>query len=108
MNREEILEIRKDFPYLDMGSKSEKIVYLDNAATSQRPLKAIKAVDHYCKYKNANPHRVVLHYLSDESTRAYEKSRTTVQKFINAKKVPRLLYKKCYGNLEFNCIFLWN
>lgn len=91
MNREEILEIRKDFP-LRYGSKREKIVYLDNAATSQRPLKVIKAVDHYCKYKNAT--NIGAHYLSDEFTRAYEKSRITVQKFINAKKSSEIIFTR--------------
>lgn len=83
MNKSEIMEIRKDFLYLDENKVGKKVIYLDGAATSQRPIQVIEAVSNYYNYKNANPHRGA-HYLSVESTDIYEKSRERVRKFINA------------------------
>ena len=53
----DIKEIRKDFPYLDGAKVGRDVIYLDTAATSQKPRQVIEAVDSYYKYKNANPHR---------------------------------------------------
>ena len=76
--------VRADFPILDqMHHDDVPLVYLDNAATSQKPLQVIEAVDEYYRRFNANVHRGI-HKLSEEATTAYEKARIKVQRFINA------------------------
>lgn len=80
MNREEVLKIRKDFPYLDI---EKDIVYLDNAATTQKPKEVLKALTDYYKSENGNPHRGA-HYLAMAATDAYESSRDYVAKFLGA------------------------
>ncbi len=76
-------EIRKDFPILERLVNGRRIVYLDNAATSQKPIQVINAiVEFYTKY-NANIHRG-LHTLSQEASQLYEEAHEVVAKFINA------------------------
>ena len=76
--------IRKDFPILSRKVNGKPLVYFDNAATSQTPLKVINSiVDYYSNY-NANIHRGV-HTLSQEATDKYEQARLTIQKHFNAK-----------------------
>ena len=76
-------EIRKDFPILDRMVRGRKLVYLDNAATTQKPRQVIDALVHYYEHYNANIHRG-LHTLAEEATRAYEESRAKVGGFIHA------------------------
>ncbi len=76
-------EIRKDFPILDRMVRGRKLVYLDNAATTQKPRQVIDALVHYYEHYNANIHRG-LHTLAEEATSAYEASRAKVGRFINA------------------------
>lgn len=74
-------DIRKDFPILQRKVHDKRLVYLDNAATSQKPKQVIDAlVDYYSRY-NSNVHRSV-HTLGEEATEAYESSRTRVARFI--------------------------
>ncbi|MEM3137996.1 MAG: cysteine desulfurase [Thermofilaceae archaeon] len=73
-------EIRKDFPLLE----DRGIIYLDNAATSQKPIQVIKAVERFYRVYNANIHRG-LHVLSREASREYEEAHDVVARFINAK-----------------------
>lgn len=73
-------QIKNDFPIL----QDENLVYLDNAATSQKPYQVIKAISDYYQTKNANVHRGV-HRLSDESTLIYEQARQTISQFFGAK-----------------------
>ena len=68
---EKIEQIRADFTYLDEEKTRKKIIYLDNAATSQKPIQVIDAVSNYYKYQNANPHRGA-HHLSILATNLYE------------------------------------
>ncbi len=76
-------EIRKDFPILERTINGRRLIYLDNAATTQKPLPVIEAIrEFYTKY-NANIHRG-LHTLSQEASEKYEKAHETVAKFINA------------------------
>ncbi len=75
--------VRGDFPILDTQVGAHTLVYLDNAATAQKPQAVIDAVSHYYASTNANIHRGV-HYLSGEATDAYDKARITVAKFLNA------------------------
>jgi cysteine desulfurase/selenocysteine lyase len=70
-------EIRADFPILDREVHGKPIAYLDNGATSQKPLAVIDALDHYWRRQNANVHRGV-HTLSEEATAAYERARRVV------------------------------
>jgi len=75
--------IRQDFPLLSRSSRGVPLVYLDNAATTQKPQQVIDAVSRYYGHYNANVHRGV-HEVAEEATRAYEASRSAVVRFINA------------------------
>lgn len=88
-----VLEIRKDFPYLDEQKVGKKIIYLDNAATSQKPKSVIDAICDYYSYQNGNPHRGA-HYLSVTSTEIYENTRKRVKNFLNAKKSNEIIFTK--------------
>ncbi len=79
----DVNKIREDFPVLNQKINGYPLTYLDNAATTQKPIQVIQAVDDFYKIKNANIHRGA-HYLSNLATELYEQSRQTVQKFINA------------------------
>jgi cysteine desulfurase/selenocysteine lyase len=75
--------IRRDFPILHQKVYGHDLVYLDNAATSQKPKSVIDAISHYYESGNANIHRGV-HYLSEHATEEHEAARRTVQTFLNA------------------------
>jgi cysteine desulfurase/selenocysteine lyase len=79
----DVTAVREDFPILDTQVGAHSLVYLDNAATAQKPQAVIDAVSHYYAATNANIHRGV-HYLSAEATDAYDRARITVAKFLNA------------------------
>ena len=79
----DVEEIRKDFPILNRRVKGRRLVYLDNAATSQKPVQVINAVKEYYEKYNANVHRG-FHTLSQEASELYEKAHEVVAKFINA------------------------
>ncbi len=81
--RLDIEKIRADFPILHRTVHGKPLVYLDNAATSQKPRSVIDAVSRYYEEENANIHRGV-HYLSERATEDYEAARKTVQAFLNA------------------------
>jgi len=76
--------IREDFPILKQKIYGRDLVYLDNAATSQKPRQVLDAMDEYYKTSNANVHRGV-HGLSVQATNLFERARNNVQSFINAK-----------------------
>ena len=78
-----IQKIKQDFPILQRRINGRRLVYLDNAATSQRPVQVIKAVVDFQKKHNANVHRG-LHTLSEEASGLYEKARETAAQFIGA------------------------
>lgn len=78
-----VQEIRKDFPILQRSMNGHPLVYLDNAASSQKPLQVLKSMDQYYIYSHANVHRGV-HQLSQEATDLFEKARHTVASFINS------------------------
>ncbi|HEX2923294.1 MAG TPA: cysteine desulfurase [Chloroflexota bacterium] len=75
--------VRADFPILDREVHGKKLVYLDNAATSQKPRSVIDALNSYYERYNSNVHRGI-HTLSEEATDAYEQSRLKVARFIKA------------------------
>lgn len=79
----DLASLRAEFPILARQVNGQPLVYLDNAATSQKPLAVIQAMDDYYRHTNANIHRG-LHTLSQEATDAHELAREKVQGFINA------------------------
>jgi len=78
-----INDIQKEFPILSRVVKGKPLVYLDSAATTQKPLAVIDAMDRYYRTYNANVHRGIYH-ISEEATQAYEGARDKVATFINA------------------------
>ena len=80
----DVATVRKDFPILGRSLRGLPLTYLDNAATSQKPLAVIKALERYYSEQNANVHRGV-HLLSEEATTAYEAARGSVAKFLGLK-----------------------
>jgi len=79
----DVNEIRKDFPILDRKIRGKPLVYLDNAATTQKPRQVIDTLVHYYEHYNANIHRG-LHTMAEEATAAYEEARVKAGRFINA------------------------
>lgn len=79
----DVQAIRQQFPILSRTVKGKPLVYLDNAATTQKPLAVIEALTHYYSYYNANIHRGI-HTLAEEATAAFEATRDSVQHFIGA------------------------
>src|ERR1044071_1433958 len=75
--------IRRDFPILRQSVRGYPLVYLDNAATSQKPQSVIDALVRYYQEDNSNVHRAV-HALSERSTAAYEGARVRISNYINA------------------------
>lgn len=86
-------KIRKDFPILYRKVHGKQLVYFDNAATSQKPLRVLQVIDEFYKTSNANIHRGV-HQLSSEATHAYEESRKKVKKFISAKSGAEIVFTR--------------
>jgi cysteine desulfurase/selenocysteine lyase len=79
----DVNQVRADFPILDRQVHGKPLIYLDNAATSQKPEAVIASMSDYYRRYNANIHRGV-HTLAEEATTAYEKARRKVGRFINA------------------------
>jgi len=89
----DIHKIRADFPVLDQKIYGKDFVYLDNGATTQKPLHVIDIVSNFYKETNSNIHRGV-HFLSEKSTEAYENARKKVQQFIHAKHEHEVIFTK--------------
>lgn len=87
----DVKEIRKQFPILHQQVNNKPLVYLDNAATSQKPLSVIEAIDDYYRRYNSNVHRGV-HTLGTMATDAYEGAREKVKKFINARSTEEIIF----------------
>ena len=85
--------IRRDFPILSTTVYDRPLVYLDNAATTQKPLCVLDAMRHEYLNANANVHRGV-HYLSQQATELHEAARETVRRFINAGKTEEVIFKR--------------
>lgn len=86
-------KIISDFPILSRELNGKRLVYLDNAATSQKPVQVIKALTHYYEYYNANIHRG-LHTLSEEATCAYEETREKIRDFIEAGSERQIIFTR--------------
>lgn len=87
----DVQRVREDFPVLHQQVHDKPLVYLDNAATTQKPAAVIEAVKHYYEHDNANIHRGV-HTLSERATRAYEQARVKAQHFINARDSKEIVF----------------
>lgn len=85
--------IRADFPILQRQVYDKPLVYLDNAASSQKPTAVLTMMDDYYRRYNANVHRGV-HTLSEEATMAYEGAREKVARFINAKSTKEVIFTR--------------
>ncbi|MCT1227852.1 cysteine desulfurase [Lactococcus lactis] len=85
--------IKKDFPVLNQIVNDEPLVYLDNAATTQKPLEVLAAIKDYYENDNANVHRGV-HTLAERATEKYEAAREKVRQFINAKSTKEVLFTR--------------
>ncbi len=87
----DVEKIRKDFPILNIKIDGKPLVYLDNAATTQKPQTVIDSISYYYTYENANVHRG-LHFLSELATDEYEKARAKVKTFINAMSASEIVF----------------
>ncbi len=101
----DINKIREDFPILKTEVYSKPLVYLDNAATTQKPQVVIDTISHYYEHLNSNIHRGV-HKLSQLATDNYEAARKTVQNFINAKSVEEIIFTR--GTTESLNLFAYS
>ncbi|MCG8607938.1 cysteine desulfurase [bacterium] len=87
----DVYKIRQDFPILQKTVHGYPLVYLDNAASAQRPKQVIDVVNYYYSNQHANIHRGV-HHLSETATKEYEVARRAVQRFINAKASHEIIF----------------
>jgi cysteine desulfurase / selenocysteine lyase len=88
-----VQEIRKQFPILDQEVNGHPLVYLDSAATSQKPISVIEAINDYYRKHNSNVHRGV-HTLGTRATDGYEGAREKVRKFINAASTEEVIFTR--------------
>lgn len=89
----DVPRLREDFPILRQRIRGKPLVYLDNAATSQKPQAVIDAMTHFYAAENANIHRGV-HYLSERATAAYDGVREKVARFINAASIQEVIFTR--------------
>src|ERR1043166_9447835 len=87
----DVEKIRQDFPVLKQTVHGKPLVYLDNAATAQKPFAVIDAIRKFHEVDCANIHRGV-HELSQRSTAAYEETRTRAKRFMNSKSKSELIF----------------
>src|SRR6266851_9691466 len=85
--------LRNDFPILDQKVHGHPLLYLDNAATTQKPRAVIDALRHYYEQDNANVHRGI-HELSNRATAAFETARSRAAKFINARSPEEIIFTR--------------
>ncbi len=88
-----IRNYRADFPILDQMVNGKPLVYLDNAATSQKPVAVLDTLETYYRTYNANVHRGI-HTLSEQATNAYEEARAKIARFINAAAPAEVIYTR--------------
>ena len=87
----DVARIRQDFPILHQEVNGRPLIYLDNAATTQKPQAVIDALVHYYQHDNANIHRGI-HTLAERATQAYEATRQAAQQFINARELEEIIF----------------
>ena len=88
-----VAAVRADFPALAQTVHGRPLVYLDNAATTQKPRQVLDAIRHYYERDNANVHRGV-HQLSERATAAYEAAREKVRAFVGARSVGEIIFTR--------------
>lgn len=88
-----VARIRKEFPILSRKVGKRPLVYLDNAATTQKPLSVLRAMDSYYRLNNANVHRGI-HRLAEEATLAYEHAHQNVADFIHASSMKEIIFTR--------------
>ncbi|MBL0676249.1 cysteine desulfurase [Aeromonas dhakensis] len=93
MNQQQHDRLRSQFPALAQEVNGHPLVYLDNAATTQKPQTVLDAINHYYRADNANVHRAA-HALSGRATRAFEDARETVARFINAPRSHEVIWTR--------------
>ncbi|AUT42866.1 cysteine desulfurase [Aeromonas sp. ASNIH5] len=93
MNQQQHDRLRGQFPALAQEVNGHPLVYLDNAATTQKPQAVLDAINHYYRADNANVHRAA-HALSGRATRAFEDARKTVARFINAPRSHEVIWTR--------------
>mgnify|MGYP000320038641 CR=1 FL=1 len=93
MNQQQHARLRSQFPALAQEVNGHPLVYLDNAATTQKPQAVLDAINHYYRADNANVHRAA-HALSGRATRAFEAARETVARFINAPRSHEVIWTR--------------
>ncbi|MDY7226792.1 cysteine desulfurase [Hyalangium rubrum] len=84
-------KVREDFPILNQEVRGRRLVYLDSAASAQKPKAVIDAISHFYLHDNANVHRGV-HTLSERATSAFEGAREKVRRFLHAKDVKEIVF----------------
>jgi cysteine desulfurase/selenocysteine lyase len=89
----DVARVRRDFPILSRDVHGKRLVYLDNAATTQKPQAVIDRIVRYYTEENSNVHRGV-HHLSEVATAAYESARTTVKNFIHARDEKEIVFTR--------------
>jgi len=89
----DVQKIREDFPILKTQVRGKPLIYLDNAATTQKPFTVIERIQKYYLEENSNVHRGV-HYLSELATKEFEGARETVKNFINAESVEEIIFTR--------------
>jgi len=89
----DVAKIRQDFPILERRVHDKPLIFLDSAASSQKPLAVIEAMDHYYRTTHANVHRGV-YTLSEEATEQYEGARKKIARFINAKASREIIFTR--------------
>ncbi len=85
--------MRRSFPILEKRVNNRPLVYLDNAATTQKPLEVIERISNYYREENSNIHRGA-HYLSNLATEAYENARKSIRSFINAENSSEIIFTR--------------
>ena len=89
----DIQAIRNEFPVLDQEVNGKPLAYFDNAATTQKPIQVINALDEYYRGYNANIHRGI-HTLAEKATKAFEDTRVVLQQFLNSREKEEIVFTK--------------
>lgn len=93
LSKNEILEIRKEFPFLNSDYPGSDYVYFDNGATTQKPKSVIEEVNKFYRIENGNPHRGA-HYFANVATDIYESTREKIKNFIGADKASEIVFTR--------------
>src|SRR5262245_60915779 len=93
VKKDNLTDLRADFPILDQRVHGQPLIYFDNAATTQKPTAVIDALRHYYEHDNANVHRGI-HELSNRATAGFEAARGRAARFINARSPEEIIFTR--------------